>query len=499
MNTMIKKLVYKTLLVLIVITSSSCNKWLDVKPQDGLTKQDFWKTRQHLNGAVIGMYISLAENSVVSQLFKWGELRADMVALTPPPGKQSADDKNFSEGNILSNNGLVNWSNIYRVINNCNLIVDNAPLIAEFDHTVPMTEINSSIAEAKAVRALLYFYLLRVYRDVPLQLKGVSEDVHVESSKQSSPEEIFKQIEADLKFAEEFAVTTYLANPVFDKGRITKHAVNAIQADVYLWMEKYQEAYDACTKIVSSGKFALVPGDGSFFNDLYVEGNSQETIFALQYSTERPNPFYGMFIDNAKPFMVNTQVMMDLFPKDPTDLITQDLRADGVSYRESDGLIWKYNGANSTQVSSPSQSIANFTFYRYADVKLMMAEALNWMGTDPGKVLSLIDEVRGRAQALDASSEDPGDSQEALASYILNERAREFAFEGKRWFDILRYAKRNGYENKGVLVSYGTMNIPSALNASVTAKLQDINSHYLPVPFRELLANKNLVQNPFYK
>ncbi|MFD2164409.1 RagB/SusD family nutrient uptake outer membrane protein [Paradesertivirga mongoliensis] len=498
---MYKNIIYRILLALIVVSSASCQKWLDVKPQDGLIKQEFWKTKEQLQSAVTGTYISLVDNNIVSQLFRWGELRADLVMVAQVPGKPSNDEIQLGNGNLLPTNSIADWSGIYRVINNCNQVIDNAAGVSQNDPTVSMKEVNESVAEVKAIRALLYFYLLRSYRDVPLQLQGVSEDTQVMSLPKSGPDEVAAQILEDLKFAEEHAVETFVANPSFDKGRITKFAVFAIQADVYLWLDRYEEALQACNKVIESGRFRLVPGDGAtFFNDLYFEGNSDETIFAFQYTVERPNPFYSMFQAAAKPLTASTAALDEIFKKDINDPEAKDLRAEGVSFHATDLSIWKYTGKNDKDPREANQSIAKYNIYRYADVLLMKAEALAYIPGNGQAVMDLIDQVRDRARALDVTKQDPDlNNSSSLAQYVFDERGREFAFEGKRWFDLLRFAKRNDYENLDLLIARATLNVPSNLSQSVAIKLSDTNSHYLPVPFRDMQANKNLVQNPFYK
>lgn len=86
-----------------------------------------------------------------------------------------------------------------------------------------------------------------------------------------------------------------------------------------------------------------------------------------------------------------------------------------------------------------------------------------------------------------------------MTDYLLAERAREFAFEGKRWFDVLRNARRNNYERLDLLISMALISAPADQQQSIIAKLQDPNSHYLPINEYELYTNKALVQNPFYK
>jgi hypothetical protein len=83
--------------------------------------------------------------------------------------------------------------------------------------------------------------------------------------------------------------------------------------------------------------------------------------------------------------------------------------------------------------------------------------------------------------------------------YILEERARELAFEGKRWYDVLRHAKRNNYKRLDILLDMVARSVPSDRQQSAIAKFKDFNSHYLPIFQYELQTNKQLVQNPFYK
>ena len=86
-----------------------------------------------------------------------------------------------------------------------------------------------------------------------------------------------------------------------------------------------------------------------------------------------------------------------------------------------------------------------------------------------------------------------------IQDFILQERAREFCFEGKRWYDVLRNAKRKNYERLNLLLNMVSISVPSNMQQSAQAKMKDLNSHYLPIYLYELQTNKLLVQNPFYK
>ena len=114
------------------ILLNSCNKWLDLQPQDGITRAEFWKTKEDVHAALIGIYSSLNSGPVEQQLFTWGELRADLVGLTSYATDDNRLVKNY---NILSTNVIADWSAIYTAINNCNLLIDYAGQAKQADPT----------------------------------------------------------------------------------------------------------------------------------------------------------------------------------------------------------------------------------------------------------------------------------------------------------------------------------------------------------------------------
>jgi hypothetical protein len=184
---------------------------------------------------------------------------------------------------------------------------------------------------------------------------------------------------------------------------------------------------------------------------------------------------------------------------DPTTLIVEeDLRSGGTSLRVSDNTIWKYIGATATTIRSADQSFAHWIFYRYADVLLMKAEAINQMD-QPLEASRIVKTIRERAQAIDFSGNMDSTSKSSMEEFILQERQREFAFEGKRWFDVLRNSKRNNYQSVRYLLDMTATSIPPDRQQAAFNKIRDFNSHYLPIFLYELQTNKLLVQNPFYK
>jgi hypothetical protein len=495
---------YRISFLLIVLASgmfSSCSKWLELQPQDGITRQEFWQTKEQIESTVVGCYSSLLGPPTGNQrplsefLFLWGELRADMVA----PGLGITNDElDVMNVNTLATNAVTDWSAVYRTINYCNTVIEFAPGVLQKDNTLTQTKLNQSLSEAYALRALMYFYLVRSFRDVPLKVKSTANDVDLIQLPKSSSDTVLAQILTDLKFADNNIAISY--GRAYDKGRITKYTVKAILADVYLWMENYTECVAACDFIINSGQFGLVAGNSGWFSNLYYTGNSNEAIFELQYDVQKLNSFYGLFATSRQRYLASPRVMDEIYTIDYQDDTNKDIRGEGAAVRTSDNAIWKYIGIDFNSIRPQDASYAHWIMYRYADVLLMKAEALNQIGGKGDEALQLVNRIRTRAGALAQTNANPDVTDKtALGDYILAERAREFAFEGKRWYDILRNAKRNKYERLSLLLTMVSKTAPAASQQSAIGKYRDQNSHYFPINQYEIQTDPNLIQNPFYK
>jgi hypothetical protein len=498
---MFKKKIYKILVCsILAISASSCGKYLELRPQDGIIREKFWQSKEQLLSAVIGCYnaILVPANSrpaPAETFFVWGELRGDMIE---PGLGMGIDEVNVVNANILPTNSVTDWRNFYRVINLCNTVLDFGPGVKDVDNTLSQDQLNAYLGEALTLRALMYFYLARSFGDVPLKLKSTSSDTELVQLPKTSQKDILNQIVADLKLAEGYATASY-GNNAYDKGRVTKFTVNALQADVYLWMDNYTECIAACDKIINSGKFGLVAGNSGWFPALFATGNSSEGIFELQFDQQLLNPYFSMFATTRRRYAANPIVADEFYTVDQLDENNKDIRGIDAALKVSDQSIYKYIGLNATNARTQDVSYAHWIMYRYADILLLKAEAC--ANANRGQeTLDLINTVRTRARALPASALAPATTDvNGLTDYVLSERARELAYEGKRWYDLLRNAKRNNFARLDILSTAAVRVVPSANQQSALNKLKDPNSLYFPIYQFEIQTDPNLIQNPFYK
>lgn len=478
-----------------LILSTSCNKYLDLQPQDGITKAKFWKTKEDVKAAVFGAYSSLLgsppgvnDRAIPEYIFIWGELRADMIA---PTTYASVDESDIVNMNIQSINTWAKWSAFYRTINYCNTILDFAPQAKTSDATFTDKDYKAYTGEALALRSMMYFYLVRTFQELPLKLTSTSKDTDIKEIGGTPSKDVLTQIIKDLITAEASVPDTY-GSVTSDKGRFTKAGVQALLADVYLWNEEYQKSVDECEKIFGTGKFDYVNMSSSWYNTVFFEGSSKETIFEISNKSTPSTVFYNMLVTSRKRYTASEFVGTEIFiPNGTVDADLTDNRGEGTSYT-SDLTIVKQG------IGNPSYT--NFQVYRYSDVKMIAAEA-NARLNKGVEALKIINDLRVARKALKATEQviDPSNADE-ICRYIIEERAREFPFEGKRWFDLLRNAKRDNYSTglSDLLISSVSKTVDVSVQQSAINKIRDINSHYMPIFENELFTDTKLTQNPFY-
>jgi len=472
-------------ILLMAFTLSSCNNWLTIAPENNLIKSKFWTKTDDVYSSLAATYTAFRGAALES--FIWGELRADMATFT---GATYADYARIAGSDISPSNPKINWNNYYKAINLANTLMyyDNDVLAKDKTFTPKMKD--GVDAEALFIRSLSYFYLIRIWKDVPLVIQPSLSDTSNLYLPKSPENVVIDQIIKDLLKAKDMAYTTEYkgdaSHPGYFNGRANKYSIMALLADVYLWDQQYQKCIDYCDSISNTGLFSLEPTE-TWFN-LYNPGNSPvESIFEIQFDDNlesQENPIYYELVPvSGTPNLKLTKNVNLLFNK-------EDWRLCGANTP-----IWKYLGLDyfSTIGRNSSQRSGNFIYYRYADMILMKAEAETELGNF-SVANSLVRETLDRA----GLSFEEVATKDELRKAVLDERAREFIIEGKRWFDLLRAAKRNHFENKQIIIDMILAGADIKQQAVLRTKVYDTLSYYLPIPEHEMIYNQNLVQNPFY-
>lgn len=469
----------------------SCNSWLDLTPPNGLTRNEFWKSKEDVEAVLMAAYGSLA--TMDRNLFLYGELRADMLK---GDNNQSLDEKNIMENTIYPDNKFCDWGSFYSVINNCNEVIKNAPLVQEIDNTFKDYKLKSIIAEAYFLRSLSYFYLVRIFGDVPLITEPADTDEAKFYLAKTSAEDVLDQIVSDLTSNRDFAPSGEFLTIAENKGRASKAAYDALLADIELWRFNYEEVLVHIQKIEITERFDLMPSTRWF--ELFYPGNTLESIFEIQFNQSLGQSNSTAGLTQRYNYQYDpSQKAYQLFGSEFSKEIVRGEGATITKFGEGDYGIWKYIGQDSdgrSQRTGSDGSSAHWIIYRYADILLMKAEALSQLNRFD-EALIIINQIRDRAGVARLTL---ANSPSAFEDAILDERALELAYEGKRWFDILRLGRRNNFARKNKLIEIIVSNIPSTQKRIMAAKLTNPLGWYLPVYKTEIESNRFMTQNPYY-
>lgn len=468
--------------------STSCSDFLTLEPENSLVQEEFWQNEGHVESAVAACYASMNQSNYISRVIQWGELRAEMVY----PRSVSTNQSNMYKGYMLSSNNITSWANFYTTINLCNTVLHFSDQAKANDPTFTEDALNIYKAEAKSIRALTYLILVKNFRDVPLVTTATLSDQEDFYIAKSSESEVLAQIIGDLNESLAYLPEGYAESIYYDKGVITKGGALAILADAYLWAGQYNNCLDACQAITDLGKYSLVDGN-DWFNDIFFEGNSSEGIFELQFS-DVFTTIRSYYAAAVAPSFLAYPSIADLYAGNPNDK-----RAANSTYENGTNYVFKYSGLDPVtgEHRESDQFYNNWIFYRYADILLMQAEAYIFSEDrqNLNEAYALINQIYERATAtpLDLSVE-----KGTLVEALLLERQRELAYEGKRWHDLLRFARRNNFENQQLILDMAESKTTVDNYEEVMSYYSDTASYFLPIYQNEINLNDNLVQNPYY-
>ncbi len=534
---------------------TSCSDFLDILPLNDVVLENYWTEKSDVTSNVNGCYEALEINECINRLGLWGEIRSENMRL----GTNVPNEVNeILKENILPSNPYCSWAAIYDVINRCNTVCHYAPGVQAIDPNYTEDEMRSDMAQASAIRALCYFYLIRTFRDVPYSKEPSIDDAQRYIIPASSFETVLDTCIADLEKVKDDAVRRYYAddsnNAYRNSSRITRQAIYALLADMYLWKGDYDKCIHYCdlvidfkrnqydemvirdgapTDIAIFGDIPMILDKpvgttqcGNSYNSIFGNGNSFESIFEIYFrtNTTRLNTWVGRFyVDGANSnngyLSAPDFLRKDVAVGNHTIFKKTDCRAyssvgvDGSRYFISKYVYQNVSFKNQNitsekdlglMTSKGTPTVSNWIFYRLSDVILMKAEAEIERGAEDGykKAFALINTVNKRANDVTNTSrsdtlkmEDYVSSKESMEELLLAERHREFLYEGKRWFDLVRFARRDG--NNDRLITLATRKYIENVNA-IKIKLANPNIIYFPYSKSELKANPLLKQNPAY-
>jgi hypothetical protein len=375
------------------------------------------------------------------------------------------------------------WKQHYKAITLANIAIERIPPIV-MDETLKARLLN----EAKFLRALLYFDLVRMFGKIPLLL----HEVESRTPEAAEVADIYAQIITDLTDAENLP-----AEQADGRGRATKGAAKALLAKVYLTLKDYDKVIVKTQEVMDLGLYDLWDD----YADIYKIQNRglQEAIFSIGFGDAggsitfwEVSQFHVRLLPaalvnanittNTLGWQVPTPALAAAFePGDERAPVTVfnsfNETVDGTPYNVTFDKYYfrKYWDVTVPGEFKAKESNQDFPLLRYSDVLLMHAEALNELGQTPN-AYTYINEVRNRADLGDLS----GLTSEQFKDAVLKERRLEFAAEGHRWFDLARTGKLESL-------------VPMAkLGVAPEAR------HYLfPIPQRERDVNANLPQNDY--
>jgi len=481
-------------LALALIAAPACTDLLTEQPKDRIASDAFFQTAADAKAAIAATYRPLSTGSLWGTNLQWA-LNAATDESRVGPEEENPNIVALTQLSWTTTNPYIAgsnasggaWGGLYQMITRANLVLARVP-----DITMDDTQKAQILAEAKFLRALGYFYLVRLYGDVPLVL--TPED-QAALGPRTPVAQVYAQIIKDATEAEAALPAVWGST---DKGRATKGSAEALLADQYIWRKDWPNAATYAKKIIDGGNYGL---QANYIN-AFLPGsqNRNEEVFAAQSSSATGAPAIDIaaweYPRNMNPNSNGgwgtwqpLQAFIDAYPtgdyRKEVSFFTSGIDPTGktVTFLPH---VYKFR-----PTARPGQQDVNWPIYRYAEVLLWYAEALNEQG-QPDAAIAYVNMIRARARNGTGSEGrtlpadlPTGQSQAQVRAAIFDERKWELAFEGKRWFDLVRQG-------------FPTFQAAESTDPTVIAGNVQPTRMLWPIPQVQIDLNKALTQNPGY-
>lgn len=495
------------LLLIVSFSVIGCSDYIDNEVTGKQTLDNYYSNFSEAEKAIIGCYASLSPQDWWEMDFFWmvGDICSDDAFKGNNNVGDQRDFGNLADFNINSSNEWldIKWRYTYQGIFRCNLAIKNIP-----NAPIETSQANAFVAEAKFLRGLFYFELVKNWGGVPLLTEPLS--VSEANLSRSSEAEIWAQIEID--FSDASAVLPHKSERSSENiGRATKEAAIAYLAKAALYQKKYPEAQSYAQEVINSGEYNL----NDTFDKVWSihNPNGNESIFEIQNS-------YNELYDSGSALCVLSRSRADggwgfctpsshldnFMGDDPRRVHTiirhgEYVDDDHPSYdtdpsQNMTGRINRkyYLSFDDRPASSEhTRSGLNHILLRYADLLLMHAEAAYQNG-DENSARTSLNSVRDRVGLGNISST----GQQLLAD-IFTERRLELAMEGHRYYDLKR-SERLGNAMSDFLDYNLNTNTDAYDAGNDEGKFFNSSIHIMfPIPQSEIdLSNGLITQNPGY-
>ncbi|WP_207424795.1 RagB/SusD family nutrient uptake outer membrane protein [Desertivirga brevis] len=500
---------------------TACDKKLDVVNPNLTTTSTFWKTESQAFASVTAVY-----NALITD----GSYQRSFPGLTDSRGDDFTGDSPWTDlvqtGQFLipTTSAPVEWiwRDFYMVIFRANQVLHYVPLMEE--SVLSKSKKDRILGQAFFLRGLAYYNLATTFKNVPLLTGLPPEDLKTYNAAAATDEDLWNHIISDFKTAEGLLPISYNNVEGQDRGQVgraTMGSAAGMLAKAYLYRKQWQLAADQCEKFFNGplkGVYSLMPNYRDNF--LPTNENNSESLFEVQFNekvgsvanwTGEPTSTWRQFEAFSITYAMEGVGFSDYLPtrwiyneyklektiegkSDPRLLATIASYEPGDNSTRAYGREWfnptdriyprKYTYDGIATTESFEASGINYRVLRYADIYLMYAEALNELNRT-AEAYPYIQVVRSRAKLPDLATTKPGLTQVQMRDQLAHERALEFAIEGQRINDIIRW---------------GWLYNPTKL-AELKAHDPDFNTwtpgnEYLPIPQAELNVNKALTPNP---
>lgn len=496
---------------LLATAFSSCQKFLDKKPINQATDQNFWTNEGEANNSIAGAYSMLrtAMNEMGFSHYYYGDFATDQF-LVPAAGEDYQQlnriEWNFFVAPTETHRAMIRlrrWDNFFRAIdqaNRCLKYIPNIPL-EKFTSTNKQEAKNALLGEAYFIRAFTHFYMSRIWGDVPMVIESVDDAVQAPILPRTPQAQVLNQCVKDLETA--IGLMTWKPAATVSRAiRVSRGAAYALLSHIHAWNGDYEKVIPAADSVILKGGYTYVNRSNQASYLGIFKGNSSEGIFEISQNANNEgaggNTAYGSIINNVAfrtlkaPYLA-TQTGNSHFP---LDRVTLDAffpsNSDSNDHRRKNGFaFWGttdpitikysnilYTGPNNT---SPI-SLNNIVVFRLADIALLKAEALAATNSF-GAARTVLNQIR---LLNNVSTSTVADNN--LFEEIIQERGRELFLEGHRFYDLVRLARKTG-----IVRFNGSTGVVRMDNAQFQQ-----GKYYWPIDPILIQINPQLTQTPYW-